>query len=85
MKTELSREAEADRYRQYVKALGSPEAYNKYVFAEGLSKDIKLGIFYAGPGTLWTDLKGFEPTLLGKLASETEKPAAVSTSTGGAR
>ena len=36
-KTELTRQAEADRFRQYVKALGGPDAYNKYVFAEGLS------------------------------------------------
>ena len=67
---ELVREAEADRFRQYVKALGSPDAYNRYVFAEGLSPNLRLGVFYAGPGTFWTDLKGFEQTLLGKLASE---------------
>jgi hypothetical protein len=71
-KTELTREAEADRFKQYVTALGSPEAYNKYMFAEGLSDDLKLGIFYAGPGTLWTDLKGFEQVMLGKIASESE-------------
>jgi hypothetical protein len=29
-----------------------------------------LGIFYAGPGTFWTDLKGFEQVMLGKLGSE---------------
>ena len=70
-KVELTRAAEADRFRQYVNALGGPEAYNRYVFAEGLSSDLKLGVFYAGPGTFWTDLKGFEQTLLGKLASDT--------------
>jgi hypothetical protein len=69
-KTELTREAEADRYRQYVSALGTPDAYNRYVFAEGLPEDMKLGVFYAGPGTFWTDLKGFEQTMLGKLAAE---------------
>ena len=68
--TELLREAEADRFRQYVKALGGPDAYNRYVFAEGLSPNLRLGVFYAGPGTFWTDLKGIEQTLLGKLASE---------------
>ena len=72
--TELVREAEADRFRQYVKALGSPDAYNRYVFAEGLSPNLRLGVFYAGPGTFWTDLKGFEQTLLGKLASESPPP-----------
>ena len=70
-KTELTRQAEADRFRQYVNALGGPEAYNQYVFAEGLSTDLRLGVFYAGPGTFWTDLKGFEQILLGKLASDT--------------
>ena len=75
--TELLREAEADKFRQYVKALGSPDAYNRYVFAEGLSPNLRLGVFYAGPGTFWTDLKGIEQTLLGKLASEapTHPPA----------
>lgn len=71
---ELVREAEADRFRQYVKALGSPDAYNRFVFAEGLSDKLRLGVFYAGPGTFWTDLKGFEQTLLGKIASETPTP-----------
>ncbi|MHC5541630.1 SPFH domain-containing protein, partial [Singulisphaera rosea] len=70
-KIQLARQAEADRFRQYVQALGGPEAYNNYVFAEGLPPDLKLGVFYAGPGTLWTDLKGFEQTMLGKLASDT--------------
>src|SRR6516164_8991897 len=77
--TELVREAEADKFRQYVKALGGPEAYNRYVFAEGLPAHLRLGVFYAGPGTFWTDLKGIEQTLLGKLASEApaapQKPA----------
>jgi hypothetical protein len=68
--TELIRQAEADRFSQYVRALGGPDAYNKYVFAEGLPPDLRLGIFYAGPGTFWTDLKGFEQAMLGKLASE---------------
>ena len=71
-KTELANQAEADRYRQYVDALGGPDAYNRYVFAEGLPADMRLGVFYAGPGTFWTDLKGFEQTMLGKLALESE-------------
>jgi regulator of protease activity HflC (stomatin/prohibitin superfamily) len=73
-KTELTKQAEADRFRQYVKALGGPDAYHKYVFAEGLPANLRLGVFYAGPGTLWTDLKGFEQTMLGKLASEAPAP-----------
>jgi hypothetical protein len=68
--TELLREAEADKFRLYVKALGGAEAYNRYAFAEGLPSTLRLGVFYAGPGTFWTDLKGIEQTLLGKLASD---------------
>ena len=33
---ELANQAEAERYRQYVQSLGGPDAYNRYVFAEGL-------------------------------------------------
>lgn len=72
---ELTKQAEAEKFRLYVESLGGPAAYNRYVFAEGLSDDMRLGIFYAGPGTFWTDLKGFEQTMLGKLASDAqEKP-----------
>jgi regulator of protease activity HflC (stomatin/prohibitin superfamily) len=77
-KTELSNEAEAERFAQYVQVLGGPEAYNRYIFAEKLPSDLKLGLFYAGPGTFWTDLKGFEQTMLGKIASESVKPPATS-------
>ncbi len=69
--TELKNAAEADRFRQYVQALGGPDAYNRYVFAENLPTDLRIALFHAGPGTFWTDLKGFEQTMLGKLASET--------------
>ncbi len=72
-KIELTRSAEADKFRQYVAALGGGAAYNQYVFAEGLSPDIKLGVFYAGQGTFWTDLKGFEQAMLGKVVSDSLK------------
>ena len=65
----LAKEAKAERFQLLVKAMGGADAYKRYVFAEGLPADLRLGIFYAGPGTLWTDLKGFEQTMLGKLAS----------------
>ncbi len=67
----LAKEAKAERFQLLVKAMGGADSYGRYVFAEGLPADLRLGIFYAGPGTLWTDLKGFEQTMLGKLASET--------------
>ncbi len=56
--------------------MGGPDAYERYIFAEGLPADLRVGIFYAGPGTFWTDLKGFEQTMLGKLASE-DRPAVI--------
>ena len=74
--TELSSQAEAERYRQYVQTLGGPDAYNRYVFAEGLPREMRLGVFYAGPGTFWTDLKGFEQVMLGKMAQDSAAPAA---------
>jgi hypothetical protein len=68
----LAKEAKAERSQLLVKAMGGPDSYERYIFAEGLPADLRLGIFYAGPGTLWTDLKGFEQTMLGKLVSETQ-------------
>jgi hypothetical protein len=76
----LAKEAKAGRFQLLVKAMGGPDSYGRYVFAEGLPADLRLGIFYAGPGTLWTDLKGFEQTMLGKLASEA--PAGAATTAG---
>jgi regulator of protease activity HflC (stomatin/prohibitin superfamily) len=68
----LAKEAKAQRFQLLVKAMGGADPYERYIFAEGLPPDLRLGIFYAGPGTLWTDLKGFEQTMLGKLVSETQ-------------
>ena len=68
----LAKEAKAERLQLLVKAMGGPDPYERYIFADGLPADLKVGIFYAGPGTLWTDLKGFEQTMLGKLVSETQ-------------
>ena len=81
----LSKEAKAERLQLLVKALGGPESYQRYTFAEGLPTDLRLGVFYAGQGTLWTDLKGFEQIMLGKLATESptrasslaDRPAAI--------
>jgi SPFH domain / Band 7 family len=68
----LAKEAKAERSQLLVKAMGGPGSYERYIFAEGLPADLKVGIFYAGTGTLWTDLKGFEQTMLGKIVSETQ-------------
>ena len=68
----LAKEAKAERSQLLVKAMGGPSSYERYIFAEGLPADLRVGIFYAGAGTLWTDLKGFEQTMLGKIVSETQ-------------
>jgi hypothetical protein len=74
-KVELSSQAKAELSRLQVQALGGPDAYNRYMFAEKLPSDLRLGVFYAGPGTFWTDLKGFEQILTGKLVSDQATPA----------
>ena len=70
---QLQNEARAQRFQLAVDAFGDPQAYNKWQFAEGLPETIDLKLFYAGPGTLWTDLKGIMPTL--QLNPETATPA----------
>lgn len=60
---QMSNEARAQKFQLAVDAFGDPIAYNKWQFAEGLPEMIDLKLFYAGPGTLWTDLKNIMPTL----------------------
>ncbi|MEQ8786717.1 MAG: SPFH domain-containing protein [Pirellulaceae bacterium] len=59
----LQQEAMAQKFQLAVEAFGSPPAYNKWQFAEGLPDTIDLRLFYAGEGTLWTDLKNIVPTI----------------------
>lgn len=59
----LSAEATADKFRLAAQAFGTTEAYNKWEFAEQLPETLDLKLFYAGEGTLWTDLKNITPTL----------------------
>ncbi len=49
-------EAHADLFRLAVEAFGTPQAYNDWVFAKSLPDDVELKLFYAGEGTLWTDM-----------------------------
>lgn len=60
---QLLEEAKAEKFDLAVHAFGSPDAYSKWEFAEGLPQDIDLKLFYAGEGTLWTDLQGVMPTI----------------------
>lgn len=59
----LAAEATADKFRLAAQAFGTTEAYNKWEFAENLPETLDLNLFYAGQGTLWTDLKNITPTL----------------------
>lgn len=59
----LAAEATSDKFRLAAEAFGTTEAYNKWEFAEQLPETLDLKLFYAGEGTLWTDLKNITPTL----------------------
>ncbi|MCB9892522.1 MAG: hypothetical protein H6833_12795 [Planctomycetes bacterium] len=71
--TKLREQAHAEKFGLAVKAFGTPQAYNRWVFATGLPEDISLQMLYAGEGTFWTDLKGFTETMLGKREAESRK------------
>jgi hypothetical protein len=73
----MSEEAKADKFGLAVSAFGSGQAYNNWVFAQGLPEDIQLDMIYAGDGTFWTDLKGFTETMIGRQVSEEGKKAPV--------
>lgn len=60
---QMAAEAIADKFRLAVKAFGSPSAFNKWEFAEQLPASLDLKLFYAGEGTLWTDLENITPTV----------------------
>lgn len=62
----LSEEAKADKFQLAVEAFGTGQAYNQWVFAQGLPADIELNLIYSGEGTFWTDLKSFSEAMLGK-------------------
>lgn len=62
----LKNEAEADGAKLLVGAFGSPESYNLYIFAKNFDPD-ELRLIFAGPGTFWTDLKGFQDVAASKV------------------
>ena len=59
----MQEEAKAQKFQLAVEAFGTPAAYNKWEFAEGLPTTLDLQMLYAGEGTLWTDLKNATPTI----------------------
>jgi hypothetical protein len=77
----LKAEAQAKGAKMLVDALGSPQAYNLYTFAQGF-QPTDLRLIFSGPGTFWTDLKSF-PELAGSeaLKASDEKPAASASGT----
>lgn len=56
---QLEEEAKAQLFELAVQAFGRPNAYNRYIFADGLPEDLEFEFLYAGEGTLWTDMKNF--------------------------
>lgn len=78
----LEEEAKANKFQLAVEAFGSGQAYNQWVFAQGLPQDIELNLLYAGEGTFWTDLKGFGETLLGKQLKQQAAPTPTTPSRG---
>lgn len=71
---QMVEEAKSDRFRLAVEAFGSPQAYNDWVFAEGLPENVELKLLYAGEGTLWTDLKNLS-VITREPTSPNRKPA----------
>lgn len=55
---QLTAEADADRLKQNVDAIGGAAAYANFQFASNLPETFKVFIRYAGPGTFWTDASG---------------------------
>ena len=58
-----------------VDALGTPQAYNQYIFAKNF-EPTDLRLIFAGPGTFWTDLKTFEQVGAAKIVEQKSDGAA---------
>jgi hypothetical protein len=82
---QLMREAQSQKFDLAVKAFGNASAYTRWQFAEGLPEDMQLQLFYAGEGTLWTDLKGITPTLPLTNPAMGPKPAGTAPNAGPTR
>jgi regulator of protease activity HflC (stomatin/prohibitin superfamily) len=66
-------QAEADGYRMLVDAFGGGRAFNLYTFANEFKPE-SIRLFFAGEGTFWTDLKGFEEVGAARLLSNPVLP-----------
>jgi hypothetical protein len=67
----LKAESEAKGAKMLVDALGSPQAYNNYIFAKNFEPK-ELRLIFAGPGTFWTDLKSFQDIGAGEVIKGTQ-------------
>lgn len=68
----MKNEAEAKGAKLMIDAFGTPQSYNLYIFAKNFEpKDLRL--IFAGPGTLWTDLKSFEQVGATKVIQQTQE------------
>ncbi len=65
----MKNEAEARGSKLLVDALGSPQAYNQYIFAKNF-EPAELKLIFAGPGTFWTDLKSFQDVGAAKMVQQ---------------
>jgi hypothetical protein len=70
---QMKRSAEAQGSKLLVDALGSPEAYNRYIFAKNFDPS-EVRLIFSGPGTFWTDLKTFEQVGATKMLQQNAKP-----------
>jgi hypothetical protein len=66
-------QAKANRFKLAVEAFGNAGAYNNWMFANTLPKDIELKLFYAGEGTFWTDLKNLQIQVPAPVPVSSEK------------
>jgi hypothetical protein len=72
----MKNEADAKGSKMLVDALGTPQAYNQYIFAKNF-EPTDLRLIFAGPGTFWTDLKTFEQVGAAKIVDQkSDVPAA---------
>jgi regulator of protease activity HflC (stomatin/prohibitin superfamily) len=69
----LVEQAKAGRFKLAVEAFGTSNAYNNWIFANTLPDDIELKLFYAGEGTLWTDLKNIQMTVPAAAPAKSDK------------
>ena len=69
--TQLKADAEAKGAKMLVDALGTPQAYNNYIFAKNFEPK-ELRLIFAGPGTFWTDLKNFQDIGAAKIVQQSQ-------------